>query len=178
MVVFIITLPCLLVLLNFSLGLLVQAFPKLTNYPRIPFSSFFQFPTLSRPKVKNGGVSFLSVGYFGTLATINGLPSNRNAWDDWVVENLTTSPPFSRNEESRSAGENDTIPHGGLYISSNNDLISAQVLHILPAASVGCSSGDSLEQMEKPSYHGTKSNVRRIYLDSRPNGWGTGVLRS
>jgi hypothetical protein len=91
---------------------------------------------------------------------------------------LTASLPFSRNEESRSAGESDTIPHGGLYVSSNNGLISSEVLHILPAASIGCSSGDSLEQVEESSYFGTKSSVRRIYLHSRPNGWGTGVLRS
>lgn len=168
----------IVVLLTYILAGLVQALPTLTNYPRIPFSSFFQCPTLSQPKEKFTGMSSSSVGYFGALSGIYGLASNGNSWEDWVVENLTESHPSSINEESRSAGESDTIPYGGLYVRSNNDVISSEMLHILPASSSRCSLGDSVDLTVKSSPDETQSNVRRIYLHSRPNGWGTGTLRS
>ena len=163
--------------------LLMQAllsFFGVVNYPRLFCSSFTQFSAFSLPKVKRD-MPLSSVTYFyRKFALRNGL--NSNAWSDWVVENLTSTLPslLDKESSSRTAGESDTIPHGGLYISSINYMISgnysSQILHILPASSRR-SSGDDFNEEELLYYNDTKLKVRRIYLHSRPNGWGTGKLR-
>jgi hypothetical protein len=52
------------------------------------------------------------------------------------------------------------------------------LLHILPASSGRFSLDESADLSVKSNHDETQSDVRRIYLHSRPNGWGTGTLRS
>jgi hypothetical protein len=165
---------------------LVQAllsFFGFVSYPRLCCSSFAQFSASSLPKAKRD-TPLSPVTYCNwKFALRKGL--NSNAWADWVVENLTSSTsslPSLADEEgsSRTAGESDTIPHGGLYISSINSMISGnyspQILHILPASSSRSLKNDCKEE-EELYFNDTKLQVRRIYLHSRPNGWGTGKFR-